>query len=60
MKLFNLDELSYEICYIVLKEYEVQNEVEFFRNMFLKHLIDVTVIKSYRYSDIERDLRQRI
>ena len=35
---FNLNKLNDELYYIVLKEHEVQNEAEFFRNIFLKYL----------------------
>lgn len=35
---FNLNKLNSELYYVVLKEHNVENEAEFFRNLFLKYL----------------------
>ncbi|MEG0237365.1 WYL domain-containing protein, partial [Cetobacterium sp.] len=35
---FNLNKSNDELYYIILKEHEVQNEAEFFRNIFFKYL----------------------
>lgn len=54
---FNLNKSNDELYYIVLKEHEVQNEAEFFRNIFFKYLDNPRYIREQiLFSDIFKKL----
>ncbi|MEG0236506.1 MAG: WYL domain-containing protein [Cetobacterium sp.] len=61
---FNLNKLNDELYYIVLKEHEVQNEAEFFRNIFFKYLDNPRYIREQIlffeiFEKIESALKER-